>query len=365
MYQDTLWSYKKYLPVESEDNIVSLGEGKTPLIDSYYFNNRKLYYKLENMNPTGSMKDRAISVGLSKGLELCKKKVAICSTGGAALSMAAYCSRTPLKGFIFVPDNIAENRINLISRFGLHIIKVSGTIEECFVVLNRFKKYGVYDLTTTRKSNPYQAEAAKTIAYECFDSLGEVPDWFLVPVGGGGTLAGIWKGFKELQERGETNRLPRMISVQIEGYNSLQLALKEGVYSEIDLQKTVNMLEPTVTNLASNITQIYPPDGLEALKAIRSSRGKAVSVNLDTCIKARDDLAKEEGIYAETSSAVVFSAFQKLSREGIISPDESTVLCITGSGFREELPTNHSLKSKIFELNPDCSDEELSLIYHL
>jgi threonine synthase len=365
MYQDTLWSYINYLPLESEKNIVSMGEGKTPLVKSSFFKKLDVYYKLENLNPTGSMKDRAISVGLSKAVELGEKTAALCSTGGAALAMAAYCSRTSIKGFILVPESVTQNLVNLISRFGITIIKVSGTINDCFIVLEKFKKHGVYDLTTTRKANSYQAMAARTIAYECFDSLGRVPDWFIVPVGGGGTLASIWKGFLDIKKRGDSNKIPRMVSVQVDGYNSIQIALKNNVSTEQELLKAVEVLEAPLINVASNITQIYPPDGLDALQAIRESGGKALSVSPDSCLESKDELMLNEGIYAETSSAIVFSAFKKLYRDGVISTDETAILCVTGSGFREEIVSSEVQISKIYKLSPDCSDEELGLLFNI
>jgi threonine synthase len=156
-----------------------------------------------------------------------------------------------------------------------------------------------------------------------------------------------------------------MVSVQVDGYNSIQIALKNNVSTEQELLKAVEVLEAPLINVASNITQIYPPDGLDALQAIRESGGKALSVSPDSCLENKYELMLNEGIYAETSSAIVFSAFKKLYRDGVISTDETAILCVTGSGFREEIVPGEVQISKIYKLSPDCSDEELGLLFNI
>jgi threonine synthase len=206
-----LWNYAHVLPVRDTTKIVSMGEGGTPLVAAAAERGCQLSYKLENLNPTGSQKDRAVSVAISKAREIGASRVLTASTGSSGLSCAAYCARAGIACVVLVPENTPASRVAAMALIGAHVVEVEGDFSETYRLVDRLAaEPGWYLAATNRRSNPYQAEGGKTIAYEIVAQLGAVPDWVVAPVGGGGTLSATWRGFRDLHERGLIDRLPRL-----------------------------------------------------------------------------------------------------------------------------------------------------------
>ena len=320
----TLWKYRGFIPVEKK---VSLDEGGTPL---YRLENlqrklgmRELYVKNEGANPTGSFKDRGMTVGVSKALELGMERVICASTGNTSASLAAYAAKAGIDAYVLVPEGkIALGKLAQAIVYGAKVVPVRGNFDDALgVVVEASKELGVYMLNSI---NPFRLEGQKTIAFEIYDQLGFVPDNIILPVGNAGNISAIWKGFRELCEAGFTDSLPRMIGIQAEGASPIVRAWKEGgPFKPLEKPETV----------ATAIRIGNPANWPKAWRAVKESGGAFESVSDDEILKAQRLLASEEGIFVEPASASSLAGLIKLGDE--IGPDESTVLITTGHGLKD------------------------------
>ena len=353
-----MWDYADLLPLGDPANIVTLGEGATPLLAARQDRGCRLFWKNEARNPTGSQKDRALSLAVSKAKEFKVPRVIIASTGSAGLACAAYCARAGIPCLVLVPQVTPAERLLPMQALGARIVEMEGTfvqIEQFLHTLELLPTW--YDATTKRAANPFQAEAPKTIAYEIVGQLGQAPDWVIVPVGGGATLFGIWRGFLDLQHLGCIARVPRLVAVQPARFNTLEVALQQGLRTQADLQ-TIAMDE-RVETIARNLKHGVPPDGADALRAVGESGGTALSVTDADALDWQRRLGTEEGIFCEPSSAVAGAAAAALVRDGIVRSTETVVAVITGSGLRELGAVG--AVSRV-PLPPDASPTELDRI---
>lgn len=329
-----MWEYADLLPLRDPANIVTLGEGATPLLAARQDRGCRLFWKNEARNPTGSQKDRALSLGVSKAKEFKVPRVVIASTGSAGLACAAYGARAGIPCLVLVPQGTPAERLLPMQTLGARTVEMEGTfvqIEQLLHTLEHLPTW--YDATTKRAANPFQAEAPKTIAYEIVGQFGEAPEWVVVPVGGGATLFGIWRGFLDLQRLGRISRVPRMVAVQPARFNTLEVALQRGLHTQTDLQ-TIAMDE-RVETISRNLKHGVPPDGADALRAVRESGGTALSVTDEEALDWQRRLGTEEGIFCEPSSAVAGAAAAALVQGGTVRSTETVVAVITGSGLRE------------------------------
>ncbi|HEX5498207.1 MAG TPA: pyridoxal-phosphate dependent enzyme [Thermomicrobiales bacterium] len=331
-----IWRFIDLLPMEDPAGNVSLGEGNTPLIPSNLAEplGIRLAWKWEGVNPTGAQKDRGLAVAIAKGREFGFDAAIIASTGSAGLSSAAYAARAGMQHAVLVSRNAPLARVAPMATLGSTVFEVEGTIEDTLELLAAAADHlGAYETTTYRRANPYQSEGAKTLAYEIFLQHGGVPDWVVVPVGGGGTLGSIWRGFGDLHDLGLIDRFPRIAGVQPADYDALRIAEREGLSTDAELRHLVwGDLPPTIL---VKLQHTYPYDGEEALAAIRRSGG-AVSVATDEeALAAQRRIGGADGLYAEPSSTVVLTAIEELLARGAIEPGQSVVAVLTGSGHRE------------------------------
>jgi threonine synthase len=331
-----IWRFIDLLPIEDPADVISLGEGNTPLIPARLGGDLgcKLWWKWEGANPTGAQKDRGLSVAISKGRAFGAASAIIASTGSAGLSSAAYAARAGMKHVVLVSRNAPPMRVIPMAVLGSTILEVEGTIEDTIELLaTASEKLGAYETTTYRRANPYQSEGAKTLGYEIFLQHGTVPDWIVVPVGGGGTLGSVWRAFKDLRDLGLIDRLPKLVGVQPADYNGLEIAEQRGLATDAELRAlTWGDVPPTIL---VKLAHTYPHDGLEALEAIRESGGVVCVATDNQALAAQARIGAREGLYAEPSSTVALTAVEQLVREGRIEPSESVVAVLTGSGHRE------------------------------
>src|SRR5215207_5012011 len=235
-----IWRFIDLLPIEDPEQVVSLQEGNTPLIPSNLLDalGVRAFWKWEGTNPTGSQKDRGLAVAIAKGRAFGFEAAIIASTGSAGLSSAAYAARAGMKHAVLVSRNAPTARVMPMIALGSAVFEVDGTIEDTLELLAAAcDNLGAYETTTYRKANPYQSEGAKTLGYEIFLQHGSVPNWIVVPVGGGGTLGSIWRAFAELRALGIIDRMPRMVGVQPADYNALQIAERTGLTSDGELRR--------------------------------------------------------------------------------------------------------------------------------
>jgi len=342
----SVWKYHEFLPVKNKRNIVTLCEGGTPLLKA---NNlakeiglKNLYLKDETRNPTGSFKDRSMTVGVSKALEIGAKTVAIASSGNAAASLAAYSAKAGLRCFTFVLEFASFAKIAQIHLYGADVIKVR-TIEEDkdpTVQMLRMvvEKYGWYPCPSFGPFNPYQVEGPKTISYEIIEQLDwNLPDWVVIPVGSACLFTGVWKGFTDFHNLDFIDSMPKLATIQSTGCAPLVKAFKErrGAF-EIEPWKHPH-------TIAGGLADVFPWDGDAALVALRNG-GTAEAVSDEEILRAQRLLASTEGIFAEPSGVTSLAGLIKLLKEDTIEKNETVVVLITGSGLKDPEITMKTLK---------------------
>ncbi len=315
-----VWKYGCLLPVRIKP--VSLKEGGTPLYECERIGREvgcRVYVKHEGANPSGSFKDRGMTVGVTKAIELKRNAVACASTGNTSASMAMYAAKAGLKAYVLLPaGKVALGKVAQALMHGAKVIGIRGNFDQALALVREVcAMKGFYLLNSV---NPFRLEGQKTIAYEIVDELGFVPDRVILPVGNAGNISAIWKGFKELKMFGLIDELPKMVGVQAEGANPIYKAVKEG---REDIEPVLN---PETVATAIRIGQ--PVNAKKALRAIYESKGTAVQVSDEEITKAQKDLASMEGIGVEPASAASIAGLRKLAENGEIERDE-VVVCIT------------------------------------
>lgn len=331
----SLWRYFGLLPLASRDNIVTLGEGGTPLIPAPRLGAHagigRLLLKNETVNPTGSFKDRQVAVGISHATEIGAATVAVVSSGNVACAASAYAARAGMQAVLLMHAHAATDKIAQAAVYGGHVVQVdspsaSAVFDLCVEACAQF---GWYHLSTAGIYNPFNVEGAKTIAYELYAQLApDLPDWVVAPVGGGGLLGGVWRGFLDLRRLGLIERVPRLAGVQAAGCAPLKKAIDAGT----PFLDTLKDPWPDPHTVAGGIADDILFDGHTVLPAIRETDGVAIAVDDEAILAAQRHLAETEGILCEPTSAVVPAALNQLPGVG---PD--TVVCgiITGSGFKD------------------------------
>jgi len=325
--------YKWFLPIEEPEKAVSLDEGNTPFITckrlESFLGLKKLYVKDETRNPTGTFKDRAITVGITYAVQRGYKKVVTASTGNAAAALSAYAARSGVDCLVLVPGEASVSKLFQILSYGATVVPVKGTVDAALTLLREaHRELGWYPIPTSTPFNPYQVEGNKTIAYEiCQQNNWVSPDWVILPVGGGDCISANWKGFQEFHRFGFINSLPSMIGVQATGCNPLVRAFREKS-EEIESFKSPK-------TIAHSILVGSPPTGLPALRAIRQSGGIALDVTEEEMLSAQRLLGSNEGIFAEPASAATIAALNKLVENGKMDKSDHVVCVITGTGLKE------------------------------
>jgi threonine synthase len=328
----SVWRYRELLPIDNDRFITTLAEGGTGLHHCQRLGRelglKKLYVKNEGENPTGSFKDRGMTVALSKAQELGKSKVVCASTGNTAASLAAYSARAGLQCVVIVPEGkVAAGKMLQVMIHGAKIFQVSGDFDEAM--------RAVIELTERRKGfylmnslNPFRLEGQKTLAYEVCDQLGgKAPDTLVLPVGNGGNISAIWKGFSEFHELGLTKTRPRMIGVQAVGAAPIAKAVR----------RNQDRIQP-VTNprtIASAIRIGSPVNWAKVLPAIKESHGTAETVSDKEILGAQRDLASKEGIFVEPASAASIAGLRKSREAGRIDRSDLVVCVTTGHGLKD------------------------------
>ena len=333
-----IWRYAARLPLTDPKCIVSLGEGDTPLLLSSRLGpasgTERLYFKNEGLNPTGSYKDRIASVGITYLRQLERRAWAATSSGNAGASLAAYGARAAVDGYLFTLERAPRAKIAQIMSYGPQVMSVKGLgydpAAEKATWANIEALCDANDwlmLITARSNSPHAMEGAKTIAYEICQQLhDEAPDVVYVPVGGGGLLSSIWKGFKEWRRAGHIERLPRMVAVQPVGCDPVTQAWEAG--------RQVEPLEDCVSAV-SGIILTSPPDGDLVLGDLRESDGWALSIADEVTYAAQAELASQEGLFIEPAAAVVWAAIKADLASGRLRGDEKIVGLLTGIGFKD------------------------------
>lgn len=314
----SVWKYRSLLPVRIKP--VTLFEGGTPIYPFKVEGKGRVYIKHEGMNPSGSFKDRGMTVGVTKAVELGKRSVACASTGNTSASMSMYSARAGLNAYVLLPaGKVALGKLAQAVMHGAKVIAIKDNFDVALRLVRELsEKKGMYLLNSV---NPFRLEGQKTIAFEIVDQLGFVPDAVFVPVGNAGNISAIYKGFLELKEAGYTDEIPRMIGVQAEGANPIYKAYVEG-------KEDIEPLKNPET-IATAIRIGMPVNAKKALKAIYASKGKVIQVRDDEIVQAQKLLARQ-GIGVEPASASSLAGLLKDDSEF-----ENSVCIATGNLLKD------------------------------
>ena len=326
-----LWRYREVLPVEQEANIVTLGEGWTPLFQARRLGEqlgmRHLYIKDESLNPTGSFKARGMAVAVSMAKELGARKLAVPSAGNAGGALAAYAAKAGLEAYIFMPRDVPQANLIECQQCGAKVTLVDGLITDCGrIIAERKEAEGWFEVSTLKE--PYRIEGKKTMGYELAEQMHwELPDVVIYPTGGGTGLIGMWKAFDEMERLGWISaKRPRMVTVQAEGCAPIVQAFAAGarVGAEVANPHTV----------AAGLRVPKAIGDFLMLDILRRSGGTAVSVSDAALTVAVQEIGAAEGIFAAPEGAACLPALKKLLERGAVRVDERVVLFNTGSGLK-------------------------------
>ena len=319
----SVWRYRELLPVHIEP--VTLQEGGTPLYHLRCLGNemgvKELYAKHEGMNPSGSFKDRGMTVGVSMALQLNMKSVACASTGNTSASLAVYAAKAGIPAVVLLPaGKVAVGKVAQALMHGARVISIRGNFDRALEMVHELcLSHGLYLLNSI---NPYRLEGQKTIGFEAVDQLGGVPDRFVLPVGNAGNISAVYKGLLELRDLGFIDRLPMMTGIQAVGSSPVVRAIRE------NLPEVIPELHPETVATAIRIGA--PVNAEKALTAIRKTGGLAASVTDEEILRMQRDLARKEGIGVEPASAASVAGVRKLVESGVIDRSERIVCVVTG-----------------------------------
>jgi threonine synthase len=329
--ESSLWRYREVLPVDNDANVLSLGEGMTPLIKAdrlaATLGLSSLFIKDEGVNPTGSFKARGMAVAISMAKELGARKLAVPSAGNAAGALAAYAAKSGLPAFIYMPNDTPRANVIECQQTGAHVTLIDGLITDCGkIIAERKDKEGWFDVSTLKE--PYRVEGKKTMGYELAEQLDwELPDVILYPTGGGTGLIGMWKAFDEMERLGWIgSRRPRMVTVQAEGCAPIVKAFAAGATAGADI--------PDAHTVASGLRVPKAVGDFIMLDILRKSGGTAVSVTDAELVEAVKEIGSAEGIFAAPEGAACLPALKALLKRGEIKRDDRIVLFNTGTGVK-------------------------------
>lgn len=327
----SMWRYREVLPVEDDADLVTLGEGWTPLTPAPRLGARlgmtALSIKDESVNPTGSFKARGMAAAVSMAKQLGATKLAVPSAGNAAGALAAYAARAGLEAFIFMPRDTPRANVVECQYAGAHVELIDGLITDCGAEVARRKEAeGWFDVSTLKE--PYRVEGKKTLGYELAEQLAwTLPDVVVYPTGGGTGLIGMWKAFDEMERMGLIGaKRPRMVSVQAAGCAPMVRAFEAGERFAAEF--------PNAATTASGLRVPKAVGDFLILDAVRASGGTAVAVADEEMIEAARDIGASEGLFVAPEGAACWAATAKLVGAGQIGRDESVVLFNTGAGVK-------------------------------
>ena len=339
--------YFEHLPVSDDTPIVTLGEGETPLIYSQALSNEvaaDVFLKYEGLNPTGSFKDRGMTVAVSKALEEGSQAVICASTGNTSASAAAYAARAGIVCAVLIPaGNVALGKLAQALVHGARVLQLEGNFDQALQVTKKMSE--AYPITLVNSVNPYRIEGQKTGAFEVVEALGAAPDLHVMPVGNAGNITAYWKGYIESREVGWSNGAPKMFGFQAEGANPLVRG---------------HVLDDPTT-IATAIRIGNPASWQGATDAAEQSGGGISSVRDKEILEAYRSLARE-GVFVELASAASIAGLRQLHERGVVPRGGRVVCVLTGHGLKDpDWAIAGAPKPKIVEPHAAAIAAELGL----
>jgi threonine synthase len=314
-------AYRRYLPVTDRTPIITLNEGNTPLIPvpsiaAALGRRVEVFVKYDGLNPTGSFKDRGMTMALSKAKEAGAQAVICASTGNTSAAAAAYAHRAGMRAFVLIPDGyVAQGKLAQAFLYGAEVLAIQGNFDQALAIVRSVAEH--YPVTLVNSVNPYRLQGQKTAAFELVDVLGEAPDWLCIPVGNAGNISAYWMGFREYQAEGRCRRLPRMMGFQAAG--AAPLISGQAIEHPETLATAIRIGNPANWDLARKVRQ--------------ESQGDFAAVTDAEILNAYRLLASQEGIFCEPASAASVAGLLKV-RDQV--PEGATVVCVlTGNGLKD------------------------------
>ncbi|HHU61646.1 MAG TPA: threonine synthase [Natronincola sp.] len=323
MWQGLINNYREFLPVNEDTPIITLNEGNTLFVRAKNLENKlnltvELYLKFDGQNPTGSFKDRGMTMAVTKAVESGSKAVVCASTGNTSASAAAYAAKAQIKCLVLIPENaIALGKLAQAMAYGAEILAVQGNFDHALELVKEIAEK--YPITLVNSINPYRIEGQKTAAFEVCEQLGTAPDYLAIPVGNAGNITAYWKGFNEYLKAGKIDKLPIMCGFQAAG--SAPIVLGEPV------------LEPETIATAIRIGN---PASWRSAEAARDESGGVIeAVTDEEILEAYALLASEEGIFAEPASAASVAGVMKKAKAGFFKEGSKVACVLTGNGLKD------------------------------
>jgi threonine synthase len=327
----TMWRYKEFLPVVEEKNIVTLGEGFTPIIPvenlKRFTGDNEVFWKDESGNPTGSFKARGISAAVSKAKELGIDTIATPTAGNAGGALAAYAARAAIKAVVYMPKQTPQVFKDECRLYGAELVEINGNISDCGRLVNELAAInGWFQISTLKE--PYRLEGKKTMGYEIAEQFNWLlPDVILYPTGGGTGLIGMWKAFNELEQLGWIgSKRPRMVAVQSESCNGIVSAFNGGMQ--------VSEFADGGFTIANGLRVPKPYADKVILRVLRETNGAAITISDAEMSAALKEIARSEGMLVAPEGAALWQAYKKLKATNWIMPGETVLMINTGSGYK-------------------------------
>ncbi len=342
--------YLDFYPILDLEKIITLKEGGTPLYKADNLGKKlklkNVYIKNEGANPTGVFKDRGTLVEITKALELNAKAVCLASSGNMAASCAAYAAVASIPCYVLVPDGTPIGKLSQALTYGAKVIKIRDVYSTCAKLAVQMAKKNNFYLAG---DYVFRREGQKSQSYEIIEQLRwQSPDYLIAPIGCGTNLSAIWKGFVEFYKLGLINKLPKLIGVQPTGCDTIAKAIKN--------KTTIKPLEK-INTICSAVAVNNPLDGEIVLKAIRDSKGTAITVTDDEALEGEQILGREESIFVEPSAALAVAALQKLAKDHFFNKEDKIVVLASGNGLKDpitalkNLPEPPTLEADINQIN--------------
>ncbi len=322
-YEGIINRYRAFLPIGKDDAVITLYEGNTPLHESMNLRNAinpelKIYLKFEGLNPTGSFKDRGMTMAVTQAYNAGSRKVICASTGNTSASAAAYAANCGMQAYVLIPDGkIALGKLSQGMRYGAKVIQIRGNFDDALELVREISADGSISLVNS--VNPYRLQGQKTGAFEIVDELGFAPDYHALPVGNAGNITAYWMGYKEYFDKRISKNLPKMLGFQAAGaapiVNGAPVENPETVATAIRIGK--------------------PASWQQAEAARDESGGRIDAVSDEEILQAYDMLASLEGVFCEPASAASVAGVIKLNKAGYFKPGDKIVCTLTGNGLKD------------------------------
>lgn len=322
-YQGLINRYREYLPVTDTTPVVTLNEGNTPLIKADNLAKKigldaNIYLKFDGCNPTGSFKDRGMTMAVTKAKEAGSHAIICASTGNTSASAAAYGAKAGLRTLVLIPDGyIALGKLSQAMMYGAEIIAIQGNFDKALEFVRKISDE--YPITLVNSVNPYRIEGQKTAAFEVCDALGKAPEYHFIPVGNAGNITAYWKGYNEYHKLGKIKELPKMMGYEAEG--SAAIVRNERIMNPETLATAIRIGNPASWD--------------KAVAARDESKGTIGCVSDEKIVEAYKLIASCEGVFAEPASAASVAGLIQAHEKGLVKEGTDIVCVLTGNGLKD------------------------------